>query len=259
MYHGVPVVGVPLFGDHYDTMTRVAAKGMGIMLHWKYMSEEDLHTALTSIITDSRSDFYIFYQQSTQLNVIVYQRHLVAALWCTSPCPLAYYKDCDFCTALVPTPLSPYQGIASKHNFCPAFTKTSQATLWPELSTGSATSSVTMVPTTCALPCMRCPPTSISCWTWFFLSGLWWLWQSLHYGTWYDCWRGRSWTRVQELESMVTWLTAIATVRAWSTGNTNAMAPWKPRRRWINVLNGQEGWGGSCPDDSDLGLVQKLC
>lgn len=57
MYHGVPVVGVPLFGDHYDTMTRVAAKGMGIMLHWKYMSEEDLYTALTSVIKDSRFDF----------------------------------------------------------------------------------------------------------------------------------------------------------------------------------------------------------
>lgn len=54
MYHGVPVVGVPLFGDHYDTMTRVAAKGMGVLLHWKYMSEEDLHTALTSVITDPR-------------------------------------------------------------------------------------------------------------------------------------------------------------------------------------------------------------
>lgn len=54
MYHGVPVVGVPLFGDHYDTMTRVAAKGMGIILHWKYMSEEDLYTALTSVITEDR-------------------------------------------------------------------------------------------------------------------------------------------------------------------------------------------------------------
>uniref|UniRef100_A0A3P9LJG6 2-hydroxyacylsphingosine 1-beta-galactosyltransferase n=1 Tax=Oryzias latipes TaxID=8090 RepID=A0A3P9LJG6_ORYLA len=54
MYHGVPVVGVPLFGDHYDTMTRVAAKGMGIMLHWKYMSEEDLFIALTSVMKDNR-------------------------------------------------------------------------------------------------------------------------------------------------------------------------------------------------------------
>lgn len=54
MYHGVPVVGVPLFGDHYDTMTRVAAKGMGVMLHWRYMTEEDLYTALTSVIKDSK-------------------------------------------------------------------------------------------------------------------------------------------------------------------------------------------------------------
>lgn len=54
MYHGVPVVGVPLFGDHYDTMTRVAAKGMGIMLHWKSMTEDDLYSALTSVIKDSQ-------------------------------------------------------------------------------------------------------------------------------------------------------------------------------------------------------------
>ncbi|XP_012686795.1 2-hydroxyacylsphingosine 1-beta-galactosyltransferase [Clupea harengus] len=54
MYHGVPVVGVPLFGDHYDTMTRVQAKGMGLMLEWKRMSEQDLHTAMLSIITDNR-------------------------------------------------------------------------------------------------------------------------------------------------------------------------------------------------------------
>ncbi|MEQ2271128.1 hypothetical protein XENORESO_022077, partial [Xenotaenia resolanae] len=54
MYHGVPVVGVPLFGDHYDTMTRVAAKGMGIMLHWKDMTEEDLYVSLSSVINDPR-------------------------------------------------------------------------------------------------------------------------------------------------------------------------------------------------------------
>lgn len=56
MYHGVPVVGVPLFGDHYDTMTRVAAKGMGIMLHWKTMTEDDLYTALAAVIKDTRSE-----------------------------------------------------------------------------------------------------------------------------------------------------------------------------------------------------------
>lgn len=53
MYHGVPVVGIPLFGDHYDTMTRVQAKGMGILLQWKQMTEDNLYGALTKVISDS--------------------------------------------------------------------------------------------------------------------------------------------------------------------------------------------------------------
>ncbi|XP_063314335.1 2-hydroxyacylsphingosine 1-beta-galactosyltransferase [Pelobates fuscus] len=52
MYHGVPVVGIPLFGDHYDTMTRVQAKGMGILLEWKKMTEGNLFKALTNVIND---------------------------------------------------------------------------------------------------------------------------------------------------------------------------------------------------------------
>lgn len=54
MYHGVPVVGIPLFGDHYDTMTRVQAKGMGIMLEWKTVTEAELHEALVKVINDPR-------------------------------------------------------------------------------------------------------------------------------------------------------------------------------------------------------------
>ncbi|KAJ7413123.1 2-hydroxyacylsphingosine 1-beta-galactosyltransferase [Willisornis vidua] len=52
MYHGVPVVGIPLFGDHYDTMTRVQAKGMGILLNWKTMTETALYEALVKVIND---------------------------------------------------------------------------------------------------------------------------------------------------------------------------------------------------------------
>lgn len=79
MYHGVPVVGVPLFGDHYDTMTRVAAKGMGIMLHWKYMSEEDLYTALTSVIKDSRLDESCMHTHAQMLCVLV--SLFISAIW----------------------------------------------------------------------------------------------------------------------------------------------------------------------------------
>ncbi|MGH0172377.1 UNVERIFIED_CONTAM: hypothetical protein FKN15_063225 [Acipenser sinensis] len=61
MYHGVPVVGIPLFGDHYDTMTRVQAKGMGILLEWKKMTEEELYQSMVKVIQDSR------YRQDAQL------------------------------------------------------------------------------------------------------------------------------------------------------------------------------------------------
>ncbi|XP_069599868.1 2-hydroxyacylsphingosine 1-beta-galactosyltransferase isoform X2 [Ranitomeya imitator] len=50
MYHGVPVVGIPLFGDHYDTMTRVQAKGMGICLDWSRMTEDTLFESLSVVI-----------------------------------------------------------------------------------------------------------------------------------------------------------------------------------------------------------------
>lgn len=54
MYHGVPVVGIPLFGDHYDTMTRIQAKGMGILLEWKRMTEANLYKALSDVIYNHR-------------------------------------------------------------------------------------------------------------------------------------------------------------------------------------------------------------
>ncbi|XP_060102852.1 2-hydroxyacylsphingosine 1-beta-galactosyltransferase [Heteronotia binoei] len=52
MYHGVPVVGIPLFGDHYDTMTRVQSKGMGILLNWKTITENELYDALVEVINN---------------------------------------------------------------------------------------------------------------------------------------------------------------------------------------------------------------
>ncbi|RXM98732.1 2-hydroxyacylsphingosine 1-beta-galactosyltransferase [Acipenser ruthenus] len=62
MYHGVPVVGIPLFGDHYDTMTRVQAKGMGILLEWKKMTEEELYQSMVKVIQDSRQDAQLLSQ-----------------------------------------------------------------------------------------------------------------------------------------------------------------------------------------------------
>ncbi|XP_072261865.1 2-hydroxyacylsphingosine 1-beta-galactosyltransferase [Pyxicephalus adspersus] len=65
MYHGVPVVGIPLFGDHYDTMTRVQAKGMGILLEWKSMTEDNLNKALSDVINN-----HSYRQQAMKLSNI---------------------------------------------------------------------------------------------------------------------------------------------------------------------------------------------
>ncbi|XP_056421455.1 2-hydroxyacylsphingosine 1-beta-galactosyltransferase [Hyla sarda] len=60
MYHGVPVVGIPLFGDHYDTMTRVQAKGMGIRLDWSQMTQDSIYKSLSDVI------HYPSYRQQAQ-------------------------------------------------------------------------------------------------------------------------------------------------------------------------------------------------
>jgi len=110
MYHGVPVVGVPLFGDHYDTMTRVAAKGMGILIHWKYMTEEDLFVALTSIIKDTRLDLRLVRYAHTNdlcISVIirVCQSHPVIIHGVTSKNPKLY---CGFSQTPRTHPVSLY-------------------------------------------------------------------------------------------------------------------------------------------------------
>ncbi|XP_010157069.1 PREDICTED: 2-hydroxyacylsphingosine 1-beta-galactosyltransferase-like [Eurypyga helias] len=52
IYHGVPVVGFPFYGDQFDIMTRVQAKGMGILMDWSRVKEEDLYQAIVTVISD---------------------------------------------------------------------------------------------------------------------------------------------------------------------------------------------------------------
>uniref|UniRef100_A0A663LTU6 Uncharacterized protein n=1 Tax=Athene cunicularia TaxID=194338 RepID=A0A663LTU6_ATHCN len=54
IYHGVPVVGFPFYGDQFDIMTRVQAKGMGILMDWSRVKEEDLYQAVVTVISDPR-------------------------------------------------------------------------------------------------------------------------------------------------------------------------------------------------------------
>jgi UDP:flavonoid glycosyltransferase YjiC (YdhE family) len=51
LYHKVPIVGLPLFGDQFDTMVRVQEKKMGIFLNWKKLSASKLDHAIRTVIS----------------------------------------------------------------------------------------------------------------------------------------------------------------------------------------------------------------
>ncbi|XP_069077078.1 UDP-glucuronosyltransferase 3A1-like isoform X2 [Pleurodeles waltl] len=54
IYHGVPVLGIPLFGDQFDNMVRVTEKKMGIAIPSKQLTRERFTTTMKQLIEDPR-------------------------------------------------------------------------------------------------------------------------------------------------------------------------------------------------------------
>ncbi|XP_010594013.1 UDP-glucuronosyltransferase 2B31-like isoform X5 [Loxodonta africana] len=52
IYHGVPMVGIPLFADQPDNIARVKAKGAAVSLDMNTMTSADLLNALKTVIND---------------------------------------------------------------------------------------------------------------------------------------------------------------------------------------------------------------
>ena len=53
-WYGLPMVGIPLFGNHFDNMERVVAKGMGLKLEVSSLTHYDLYEAVTRVIKEPR-------------------------------------------------------------------------------------------------------------------------------------------------------------------------------------------------------------
>ncbi|XP_077977058.1 2-hydroxyacylsphingosine 1-beta-galactosyltransferase-like [Glandiceps talaboti] len=52
IYHGVPMVGVPIFGDHYDNFARLVDKGMCLTIDVTTLTQDKIYNAVTTIIQD---------------------------------------------------------------------------------------------------------------------------------------------------------------------------------------------------------------
>ncbi|XP_066301023.1 UDP-glucuronosyltransferase 2C1-like [Branchiostoma lanceolatum] len=54
MYHGVPLIGMPLFGDQYDNIDRMVARGMAVKLDIHSVTSEKVYQTITTVISDPR-------------------------------------------------------------------------------------------------------------------------------------------------------------------------------------------------------------
>ncbi|KAM6150519.1 UDP-glucuronosyltransferase 2B17-like [Erethizon dorsatum] len=52
IYHGIPMVGIPLFGEQHDNIAHMNAKGAAIKLEFKSISSTDLLNALKTVINN---------------------------------------------------------------------------------------------------------------------------------------------------------------------------------------------------------------
>ncbi|XP_020793597.2 UDP-glucuronosyltransferase 3A1-like [Boleophthalmus pectinirostris] len=54
VYHAVPVLGIPLFGDQFDNVVKAEAKGLGLIIKPTHITRGRLSSTIQTLIRDSR-------------------------------------------------------------------------------------------------------------------------------------------------------------------------------------------------------------
>lgn len=53
IYHGIPMVGIPMFADQHDNIAHMVAKGAAVQVDFNTMKTQDLVDALNTVIYNS--------------------------------------------------------------------------------------------------------------------------------------------------------------------------------------------------------------
>lgn len=53
IYHGIPMVGIPMFADQHDNIAHMVAKGAAVQVDFNTMKTQDLVDALNAVIYNS--------------------------------------------------------------------------------------------------------------------------------------------------------------------------------------------------------------
>lgn len=61
VYHAVPVLGIPLFGDQFDNLVRAETKGLGLTIKPTHITRELLTSTIQTLILDIRyvAEYYL--------------------------------------------------------------------------------------------------------------------------------------------------------------------------------------------------------
>ncbi|KAF2357132.1 UDP-glucuronosyl/UDP-glucosyltransferase [Trinorchestia longiramus] len=51
-YHGVPVIGIPVFGDQEGNMNKAESQGWGVKLRWEEITYDRLKSVILSLLDD---------------------------------------------------------------------------------------------------------------------------------------------------------------------------------------------------------------
>ncbi|XP_071496608.1 UDP-glucuronosyltransferase 2C1-like [Diadema antillarum] len=80
LYHGVPVIVIPFFGDHVDIMVRVTSRGMGLGIDRAHLSVDYVYRQMNEVLTNQT-----YRDRAKQLSAIFKDRPMApadrAAFW----------------------------------------------------------------------------------------------------------------------------------------------------------------------------------